>query len=156
MWSFEAGCIYMTAVEVAFQLGKVMGKWLVEKGKVEGWLVIYTYIHIYIYTYIHIYIYTYIHIIYIYNHIYISDFSKRLPPERMLRMLDELNDFGSVSKTEMVKKCPLQNMSIDVSFAMNKCRKWKPCHANSLPFFHLRIARLSIFSGFVLQLRWTG
>ena len=33
----------MTAVEVAFQLGRVMGNWLVEKGKVEDWLIIYVY-----------------------------------------------------------------------------------------------------------------
>ena len=43
---------------------------------------------------------------------YLSDFSKWWPPERMLRMLEELNGFGSVSEIEMVKKCSLQNMSI--------------------------------------------
>ena len=46
----------MTAVEVAFQLGRVMGNWLVEKGKVEDWLIIYIYMIMYtkenIYTYL--------------------------------------------------------------------------------------------------------
>lgn len=49
----------MTAVEVAFQLGRVMGNWLVEKGKVEDWLIIIISIHIYMKMYTHVYIYIY-------------------------------------------------------------------------------------------------
>lgn len=100
VWSFEAGCIYMTAVEVAFQLGRVMGNWLVEKGKVEDWLII----CIYIYTWLCIRVYIYIYLF--------TDFSKWWPPQKILRMLEELNGFGSVSEIETVKKCSLQNLSI--------------------------------------------
>lgn len=50
-----------------------------------------------------------------YTHVYIYifiGFLKMMATRRMLRMLEELNGFGSVSEIEMVKKCPLQNMSI--------------------------------------------
>ena len=52
----------MTAVEVAFQLGRVMGNWLVEKGKVEDWLIICIYIYMIMYTRIYIYTYIYLRI----------------------------------------------------------------------------------------------